>query len=169
MIESTIIAAFPGAGKTYWHRLHPDTTSDSDSSAFSWIDTPRGRVRNPEFPGNYIEHIKSLIGVKEIIFISTHIQVIEAMLAHEIEFINVLPVREAKELYLEKYRARGSDDAFIALVDNKWDEWHDQFEAYVPSVPHNKLYIKEHLTELMDLRECPWEVPHMLGRWLKTL
>jgi hypothetical protein len=150
-MHTTIVAAFPGSGKTHWHLTDPDNTADSDSSSFSWIDTASGRTRNPEFPGNYIKHIKSLIGTKEIIFISTHAQVIEAMLAHEIEFINVLPERESKEIYMEKYRVRGSDSSFIELVSNNWDLWHDMFEAYEPDTKHTKVYIKEHLTEIRDL------------------
>ena len=36
---------------------------DSDSSLFSWIE--KG-VRHPDFPDNYIKHIKETSGVKDI-------------------------------------------------------------------------------------------------------
>ena len=58
-----IISAFPGCGKTTLQRKLKDTLKiiDSDSSTFPKDD----------FPRNYIEHIKSNIGVQDVIFVSS--------------------------------------------------------------------------------------------------
>lgn len=55
---------------------------DSDSSNFSWVKDENGnntKERNPEFPKNYIEHIKSNIGKVDVIFVSSHKVVREAL------------------------------------------------------------------------------------------
>ena len=36
-MKTKIISAFPGTGKSYYHKNHPETTLDSDSSFFSWM------------------------------------------------------------------------------------------------------------------------------------
>ena len=36
-MKTKIISAFPGTGKSYYHKNHPNTTLDSDSSQFSWL------------------------------------------------------------------------------------------------------------------------------------
>jgi len=56
-MRTRIISAFPGTGKSFYHNTHKDTTLDSDSSNFSWLADDK-TLRNPEFPYNYIKHIK---------------------------------------------------------------------------------------------------------------
>ena len=65
-MDTLLVSAFPGCGKTYFHLLYPEITLDSDSSQFSWIPS---KERKPEFPQNYIEHIKQNIGKYKIIFV----------------------------------------------------------------------------------------------------
>ena len=80
-MRTKIISAFPGTGKSVYHQKHKETTLDSDSSNFSWIIDENGnKVRNTEFPKNYIEHIKENIGKYEFIFVSSHKDVREALL-----------------------------------------------------------------------------------------
>lgn len=64
MKETTIISGFPGIGKSYFFRnqeYNNRTVLDSDSSEFSWVKDENGnntKERNPDFPSNYIDHIK---------------------------------------------------------------------------------------------------------------
>ena len=61
-MRTKIVSAFPGMGKTTYHKNNPKTTLDSDSSGFSWVINESGeKVRNSEFPQNYINHIKENI------------------------------------------------------------------------------------------------------------
>lgn len=126
-MRTRIIAAFPGTGKSMYHQKHPLTTLDSDSSELSWVEDEEGsKIRNPEFPNNYIQHIKDNIGKYEFIFVSTHQEVITALLDACIFFYAVYPDDRRKEEFLERYRARGSSEGFITLVDTNWDKWlHD--------------------------------------------
>lgn len=47
------------------------------------------KVRNPDFPKNYIEHIKENIGKVDFIFVSSHLQVREAMKEADIHYCTV--------------------------------------------------------------------------------
>jgi len=123
-MRTKIIAAFPGVGKTHYHKLHPETTLDSDSSQFSWLHLPTGeKYRQPGFPRNYIEHIKGNIGKYEIIFVSTHKEVRDALQDNCLFFYLMYPTECLKETYLKRYRDRGSPQDFIDLIDKNWLAW----------------------------------------------
>jgi len=121
-MKTTVIAAFPGTGKS-WAHLHCEAlTLDSDSSAFSWESTG---VRHSEWPTNYMTHIAKNCGMVEYIFVSSHSEVRAAMGAAGIPYVLVLPRREDKALYLARYEKRGSPQAFIDLLSKHWDTWLD--------------------------------------------
>lgn len=122
-IRTKIISAFPGTGKSHYCNLHPDTTLDSDSSEFSWTYVNGERIRNPDFPANYIEHIKNSIGKYEYIFVSSHKEVREALKDSCLFYYTVIPLIYHKEEYLRRYRVRGNDEAFVNLIDKHWNLW----------------------------------------------
>jgi hypothetical protein len=123
-MRTKIISAFPGVGKTTFHKKNKETTLDSDSSKFSWIINENNeKIRNPNFPNNYINHIKENIGKYEFIFVSSHKEVRDLLLDNCIFFYLVYPNSRRKEEFIERYRNRGNDENFINTVNNKWDEW----------------------------------------------
>ena len=131
-MKTKIISAFPGTGKSYYHINHPETTLDSDSSLFSWLydgdgnklyDDDEKPIRNPWFPSNYIEHIKSNIGKYEYIFVSSHKEVREALVDNCLLFHLIYPDFDDMDIYIERYKQRGSPEEFINLVKNNWEEW----------------------------------------------
>lgn len=132
MIKTRIISAFPGTGKSTYHKNHPDTTLDSDSSNFSWIVVNGEKVRNPEFPTNYIEHIKSNIGKYEFIFVSSHKEVREALKNNCLFFYLIYPSERHKGIYIKRYKERGNQESFIEILDKNWDNWIREchFETY---------------------------------------
>lgn len=118
-----VISAFPGVGKTHFFKDQQHfgvRVADSDSSKF-----PKS-----EFPDNYMRHIRDLAksGETDVCLVSSHASVRAALRAHQIPFMLMFPMRECKSEYLERYRARGSDDPFIRLLDTKWDEWISELE-----------------------------------------
>lgn len=136
-MKTKIISAFPGTGKSYYHKNHPDTTLDSDSSQFSWLydkdgnkclDEEGNQIRNPYFPKNYIEHIKSNIGKYEYIFVSSHEEVREELVDNCLYFYLIYPDYNDKELYIKRYKQRGSPESFIELINNKWEDWIEELE-----------------------------------------
>jgi hypothetical protein len=123
-MRTKIVSAFPGVGKTTYHKNNPDTTLDSDSSGFSWeFDKYGNKYRSPYFPQNYINHIKENIGKYKYIFVSSHKEVRDALLDNCLYFYLVYPEHDRKEEFIQRYRDRGNDENFIKLVDSNWDEW----------------------------------------------
>jgi hypothetical protein len=123
-IRTKIISAFPGTGKTHFYLRHQETSLDSDSSNFSWITDESGnKVRNPEFPKNYVQHIKENIGKYRYILISSHKEIRDALLDECIFFYLVCPDITRKEEFIERYKERGNDENFIQLLEKNWDDW----------------------------------------------
>ena len=124
MIKSKIIAAFPGTGKSTYYREHPNCL-DSDSSEWSWLVVDGVKERHPEWPSNYINHIKENIDNEEIewIFVSSHKEVRDALIESEITFNLLYPEIILKEDYLYRYVQRGSPESFVNLISKNWDNW----------------------------------------------
>lgn len=124
LAETLIISAFPGTGKTALTHYKGLNILDSDSSKFDKAD----------FPDNYIKHIKEKADLYDsdipvlkpsvdIICVSSHKAVREALEADRIHYTLVYPYLESKEEYLDRYRKRGSSEAFITLLDSNWKPW----------------------------------------------
>jgi hypothetical protein len=118
-----VISAFPGVGKTWMFNNQEELgikVSDSDSSSFSWLSEG---VRNPDFPANYVAHIKEAVNTSDVVLVSSHETVRDALVKAGIEFITVYPSIEDKEEYLKRFVERGSKEAFVGLINKNWDEW----------------------------------------------
>lgn len=116
-MKTIIISAFPGTGKTHFFeecKLRSDIiVLDSDSSKFD----------KSEFPANYISHIKEYIGKTNVIFVSSHKEVREALIKNGLSFDLVYPDKSLKEEYFERYKQRGSSESFVKLLDDNWEKW----------------------------------------------
>jgi len=135
MMQTKIISAFPGTGKSTYHSKHRDTTLDSDSSGFSWLEVGGGpsgmeRVRHPDFPSNYLRHISSqyALGRYAYIFVSSHKEVRDALLSAGLFFYVFVPRVSMKDEYIARYRQRGNDESFIEKVSTHWESWLSDFQ-----------------------------------------
>lgn len=115
-----IVAGFPGIGKSYLTKVTDLKISDSDSSKFSWLAPG---IRNPEFPRNYIEHISLQRHLNNLVLVSSHSVVRQALVDAHLPFILIYPHHSLKDEYLTRFAKRGSDQAFIELLRNQWDNW----------------------------------------------
>ena len=128
-MKTIIISAFPGTGKTYFYEKYKNSdikVLDSDSSNFSWIKDENGNnttERNPDFPQNYINHIKENIGKVDIIFVSSHDIVRQSLYDNGIKYIVAYPDNDCKDEYLERYRNRGNTEEFINMMNKNWDKF----------------------------------------------
>lgn len=128
MKKAMIICGFPGVGKSCAANNRTNIL-DAESSAFSWNWNPenleKGRERNPEFPGNYIRYIKENIDKYDVILVSTHKVVREALMAEGVQYIIVVPFHNmlVKNEYMIRYLQRGSDIDFIESLYNEWDDF----------------------------------------------
>lgn len=128
MKQTVIISAFPGCGRThvthFWNGKKYSII-DSDISNFSWIKDETGNntsERNPEFPQNYIEHIKNNIGKVDIIFVSSHKEVRQALKKNKLKFILVSPRLNMKKEWIRRFDERGNSIEFIDFISKNWDD-----------------------------------------------
>lgn len=124
--NTIIISGFPGVGKSYLTEMFKNTdiiVQDSDSSNFSWIEPG---VRNPDFPNNYIKHIKELIGKVDYILISSHENVRKGLAEEGITYAIVYPDPKLKDIYMNRYRKRNSSEAFINTIDKTFYDFVEQ-------------------------------------------
>lgn len=163
-IKTMVIAAFPGCGKTYTvaHEAEKfDGILDSDSSEFSWKKDNKGNnteERNPDFPNNYIKHIKDNIGKVEVIFVSSHKEVRKALEKEGIEYFLVYPNNFQKKDYIERYQKRGSNTKFIDLLNANWDLWieecdEEQFPVKIKLPYFSIKYLNKEAIELIKIME----------------
>jgi hypothetical protein len=100
------------------------------------------KVRNPEFPNNYIQHIKEAIEKDvDIIFVSSHLAVRQALYDANISYITVYPEQRCLDEWVGRMYRRGSDKAFIDFQIKHWDE----FTNNIDNEPHGLfVYRLEH-------------------------
>jgi len=112
--NTLLIAAFPGTGKSHlFNNPGSKMVLDSDSSTFDKSD----------FPANYITHIKENMGKVDIICISSHKEVREALVDAGLNFLLVYPNISLKDEYMKRYVDRGSPEGFVNLISKNWDAW----------------------------------------------
>lgn len=155
MKKTRIISAFPACGKTYLFNTRDDLTIlDSDSSQFSWIQKKDGKVRNPDFPNNYIKHIKENIGRVDFIFVSSHKEVRAALDNAGIEFYLVYPDTFCKEEWIGRCFLRGSGEKFCQMIADNWNIWMAQMAECSLNHKHFILDGHEYLTHAIDYFLC---------------
>ena len=153
-MRTAIVSAFPGCGKSFiYNKYNGEKYNndkkwkilDSDSSDYSWIKDENGnntKERNPEFPNNYINHIKENIGKVDIIFVSSHEIVRQALKDNKIKFFLIFPENNLKDDFIQRYKKRGNDETFINFISNNWNNFINEMEN-----ESDYFCLIEHLTE----------------------
>lgn len=157
---TVVISAFPACGKSWlFNHFKGKKILDSDSSKFHWIEDKNGeKTRNLDFPANYIEHIKSNVGTADIILVSAHLEVRQALKNAGISYVTVYPdnIPGAKEEWLGRCVCRGNDISFIKFLDSSWDK----FQQDILHEPFGeKLYSlgrAEYLADIINRIEDDW-------------
>lgn len=120
MKDTLVISGFPAVGKSYLTETNEKmVVMDSDSSNFSWLNGER----HPDFPNNYMEHIKQNLGYADNIFVSSHDIVRNALKENKINYILVYPSIDIKDEYIQRYRDRGNDEKFISFIESNWEKF----------------------------------------------
>ena len=126
MKNTLVISAFPATGKTHAYKILKEQgydVLDSDSERFHWEYFFGGRYRNEEFPSNYVDYIRKNIGKVDAIFVSSHIEVRNALSETVIDYIVICPAVECKDTYVGRCYIRGNSKEFIDKIIENWDEW----------------------------------------------
>ena len=171
-METKIFSIFPACGKT-WLYEHQDDYGlkilDSDSSQFSWLNKEyedpdvviigeneikplihKNKVRNPEFPDNYIKYIKENIGKYDCIFVSSHASVRKALDKEGIDFVVVYPESSCKAEWVGRcfIREKNNENGCTAeVLYNNWEQW--ILECVETGLTHKEIVLdsKEYLSK----------------------
>ena len=128
-MNTKIYSIFPACGKTWLYEHQEDydlKILDSDSSQFSWIYVNGVKERNPDFPNNYIKHIKENIGKYDCIFVSSHASVRQALEKECIDFTIVYPMQLCKAELVGRCFIReknGESGCGAEVMYNNFDNW----------------------------------------------
>lgn len=133
-MDTKIYSVFPACGKTYMYENQDEYDMkilDSDSSEFSWIEVDDGnnglrKERNPDFPNNYIAHIKEQIGKYDYIFVSSHESVRKALNEAGIDFTIVYPKQDCLTEWIGRCYLRelnGKNGFPIKVLVDNWNDW----------------------------------------------
>lgn len=163
-MKTRIYSVFPACGKTWLYEHQEDydlKILDSDSSQFSWVEYPlinkdykQGnetiKLRNPDFPRNYIEHIKENIGKYDCIFVSSHASVREALDKEGIDFTIVYPESSCKVEWVGRCFIReknGESGCGAEVMYNNWEQWIT--ECVETGITHEEIVLcpREHLSD----------------------
>jgi len=123
--KTKIVSGFPAVGKSVLTKNSHYKVLDSDSSQFSWI---KEGERHPDFPDNYMNHIKKNIGEVDYILVSSHDVVRQALEENNIEYNLIYPSIDLKEEYIKRFKSRGNDENFIKFIDSKWNDFINNIE-----------------------------------------
>lgn len=149
-MKTLIVSAFPACGKSFYHNKGDKydnhfSTLDSDSSKFSWVLGENGKptgVRNPDFPDNYIDHIKRNIGNVSFIFVSSHDEVRQALEDNSLPYVTVMPYPNLRDEWIDRCISRGNPQGFISLIDKMWGDW-TSFESQRNWKPKNRVFLSK--------------------------
>ncbi len=120
-MSAKLIAGFPATGKS--------TAFDKYSeSEYIFLDSDSSKFDKDFFPVNYIKHIKDNIDKADVIFVSSHDVVRNALVNNGLWYTLVYPNKYLKNEYIKRYKDRGNPQQFIDLVEKNWDMWISECE-----------------------------------------
>jgi hypothetical protein len=164
-MNTKIYSIFPACGKTWLYEHQKDyglKILDSDSSQFSWVYTNfdehgnqiKGfrKLRNPDFPNNYINHIKENLGKYDYIFVSTHASVRDALDDAGIAFTIVYPDITCKAEWVGRCFIReknGETGCGAEVMYNNWHQW--VAECFQAGSDHDEIILEpqEYLSDYL--------------------
>ena len=124
-MKTIVIAGFPCIGKSYAAKRLQENgilAVDLESSIFHWNKFDDLVVPNPTFPHNYIEAISNVIGKVSYVFLSTHEEVVNALISNGIDFKIVVPTISAD--YINELKSRNTlDSKTIDKIIFNGGEW----------------------------------------------
>lgn len=156
-MKGIVIAGFGGVGKTELAKKYKNVI-DLESIFWKWQYNERhmnieeyksgnDRIPNPNFPQNYIEAIKENQKKYDIVLIAYSTIICRAVKENNVSFLLCYPDKEAKDIYIERYRKRGNNECFINKNIESFEEAVDILEKRVESkiVLHGNEVLEEYL------------------------
>ena len=149
-----IISAFPGTGKSTFADNKSDML-DLESSAFSWtfdLDAPDCRKRNEDFPRNYVDEIERILKEESkyrYVFISSHDTVRKELHRRGILFNVIYPNPFIRDEYISRYIRRGSEQAFVSMLHDRWYDMIDSIMEEDSKTPTIELKSGQYIEDIL--------------------
>lgn len=109
------------------------------------------KLKNPDFPNNYINHIKENIGKVDYILVSSHEVVRQVMKKEKIPYILVYPNKSLLEEWIGRCYLRDSNKQFIDNLIQNWDLWLDSCINDKYATYHFELGHREYLPDVISI------------------
>lgn len=107
------------------------------------------RVRNPNFVKDYINHIKENIGKVDIIFVSSHLEIRQALQDNNIEYITVYPYKNCLCEWVGRMYLRDDKYEFIDRQIEMWDKNMDNIENEPHGIELIRMKSFEHMNDVI--------------------
>ena len=149
-----IISAFPCCGKSYFVNHNTKYHCiELDSSIYSWMVINGTKIRNPDFPENYIEQIKTHLFSFDVIFISSHVSVRTALRYSKLPYILVYPnnTPECFEEWKRRAYSRGSMALWDTVLGPCWTHFLHSCKGDTGASIHYRLQSDEYIDAVVRM------------------
>lgn len=126
-----IIAGFQGIEKTILGKKYSNVI-DFDAMLYMYDLTENqkkmsyeeikgiDKIRNKNYPENYIKEILKIQKEYDIVLISPHKKLLEELNRRKIEYTVAFPMKECLEEYIERYKRRGNPKIYLIKRKNSF-------------------------------------------------
>ena len=133
-MKNKIICGFAGIGKSYLAK-HKESFVDLESTPFQ---------KNWDLYSNVAIHMQKN-GYTPLL--SCHKELRYILKEKNADYVVVIPRKEHKKAYIQRYKERGNDEQFIALFDKMFEVFIDEIE----SIEKNIFYLEKDYMTLADI------------------
>ena len=138
-IKSIIVSAFPMSGKTFnsqtcflnskveGYNFKKDFI-DIHLGEFMWLDK-KNKIKNPDFPENYVDEVKKNIGKTFCILISSNQEVCNEMKKRNINYTIFYPKKDLKEKIIENIKKdENRSEEFLEAFNENFEKEIERIE-----------------------------------------
>lgn len=157
-MNARIFCVFAGLGKTFLAQKYSNVI-DHDLSKYKYkynyndninyeaLKATNNRVKNKDFPDNWLMKLKELMNTDNIILVPADLEIRNILVKNKIDFIFIMPDLNSKKILIERYKKRGNNKEFIKRAINQLHEWHKE----IPYFEYNTIILSK---------------PYILENWL---